>query len=86
MSLLIIGHLAHVSDYPHLLYVIAPIAWCHDASIEIRTKSPCELLKLVALGFVDNHQIKDSGSPLFMNAQNVLISDSTFVSFFFLAV
>ena len=78
LSLLITGHLAHGFGHPQ--YIIALAARCHNARFDrIRTKSLCELLKLLPLDFADNCQIHDSVSGLFGNAQNVLITGGNFV-------
>ena len=36
-------------------------------------------LNCLPLAFTDNHQIQDSGSALFANAQNILITGGTFI-------
>ena len=36
-------------------------------------------LNCLPLAFADNHQIRDSGSGFFANAQNILITGGTFV-------
>ena len=76
LSLLITGHLAHIFGHP---LSIITVVRCHNAGIqEIRTKS-LSCVNRLPLPFADNRQIQDSGSGLFANAQNILITGGTFV-------
>ena len=54
-----------------------------DAIMQVSRESdqniPVSCLNCLPLAFADNHQIQDSDSGLFANAQNVLITGGMFV-------